>query len=235
MNLPTILSPLATYVATSLQLTHFSLIALTFFGCVSAAHATPDIEKLESSIVLKGSGATDIDHSMKPSRLLDVAYSTWAWTHLKTHEEVMAELAKYEAAYTAFQKASDTEYDTRWDIEIKHTPTFGWAEKQWALRARVDRELFLQSPDQDAIARYHDLALLKYRWGWRLTATAPWHAEDWAAFETFYCKFHSEYFNPVMGESCTLPNWRRPDAPETHRYAYERRKRKGLLEFLKTE
>ncbi|MGH0004352.1 hypothetical protein ACQU0X_30150 [Pseudovibrio ascidiaceicola] len=235
MNSPTILSPLVTYALTSSQLTQSLLIALTFFGFTSAAHAAPDIEKFESSIVLEGHGATNRRNDMKPSRLLDVAYSTWAWTHLKNHEDVMVELAKYEAAYTAFQKASDTEYTTRWDVEIKGTALFSRAGNEWALRARVDRDVFLQSPDQDAIARYHDLALLKYRWGWRLTATAPWHGEDWAAFETFYCEAHAEYFNPVMGESCALPNWRRPDAPETHRYAYERRKRKGLLEFLKSE
>ncbi|WP_143521616.1 hypothetical protein [Pseudovibrio sp. Tun.PSC04-5.I4] len=227
----TYLSPFLTYSSINRQLIQASLIALSFLGFSSLAHAEPDIDNLKGSIVLEGDGSTNIMDGMNAARILDLAYAKWAWTTLKSHEEVTAELVKYEGTYKAFEQAAEAEFKPRWKVARKGISIFKETKAERKFRAQVDREVFLQSTDQAAIARYHDLTLLEYKWNGKFGNTAPWHPEDWEAFETYYCDKHTRVLGFAM-DGCAIPNWRRPDTREFYKSMYEERKREGLLEFL---
>ncbi|WP_093177668.1 hypothetical protein [Pseudovibrio sp. Tun.PSC04-5.I4] len=225
-------SPLSTYFSINGQLIQALLIALSFLGFTSLARAEPDIDNLKGSIALKGTGSTNIIViDISAATILDLAYAKWAWTTLKSHEEVTAELAKYEGAYKVFEQAAQAEFTPRWKVKIKATPILQWEKTKRKFRAQVDREVFLQSTDQVAIARYRDLTLLEYKWYGNFGNTAPWHPEDWQAFESFYCDKHTRFLGFAM-DGCAIPNWRRPDTDELYKSMYEERKREGRLEFL---
>ncbi|WP_063307456.1 hypothetical protein [Pseudovibrio sp. Ad46] len=208
-------------------------MALSVLGVVSAAQAEPDINHLKGSIVLKGEGSTNIMDGMNASRILDPDYSKWAWNNLTNYAQVAEELAKYEGAYKAFEQASEVEFAPRWEKLKKNYQFHKRTKPRREFRAQVDREVFVQSTYQDAIARYRDLALLEYKWNGNFANTSPWHAEDWTAFESFYCDRHTRFLGVIM-EGCSIPNWRRPDTDEFYKRMYEQRKSEGRLEFLQS-
>ncbi|WP_068004465.1 hypothetical protein [Pseudovibrio axinellae] len=208
-------------------------MTLSLVGFISAAQAAPDTDHLKGSIVLKGEGSTNIFDGVKDTRFLDLAYAQWAWSNLKSPTDVAAELAKYKGAYKTFEQAAKAEFKPRWKVKYMSIPDNQWTKAGRELRAQVDREVFVQSPDQDAIARYRDLILLEMAWDGYVSRRAPWHAEDWEAFESFYCDRHTRVLGFVM-DGCAIPNWHRPDPGAWKKVGYERLKREGRLEFLQS-
>ncbi|MGH0004741.1 hypothetical protein ACQU0X_32140 [Pseudovibrio ascidiaceicola] len=200
---------------------------------MSAAQAAPDINHLKGSIVLKGKGTTNIFDGIVDTRFLDLAYAKWAWNNLNSPTDIAAELAKHEGAYKAFEQASKAKFTPLWRSKSKGIPSIKRAKVSRELRAQVDRELFLQSSDQDAIARYRDLTLLEMAWDGYVSGKAPWHPEDWEAFESFYCDKHTRVLGFVM-DGCAISNWHRPDPGAWKKVGYERLKREGRLEFLQS-
>jgi len=215
------------------QLTQPLLIALTFFAGTAQAQAEISLDGFEGTILLEGNGATNRTWSTNASDFLDPAYAKWAWNNLKSFDELSDELGMHEEAYIAWEKASNDRFNERVDAALKKVPPFKYTKAQVELRTQVDREAFSASSDQEAIAKYRDLTLLRTAWNKSFEQDAPFDAENWRAFEMFYCEQNTKRYNFRM-EDCRIPNWRRPDVPEAYKAMYERRKNEGSLKYLQT-
>ncbi|WNZ53983.1 hypothetical protein QT397_02255 (plasmid) [Microbulbifer sp. MKSA007] len=217
------------------QLTQPLLIALTFLVGTAQAQAEIKLGELKSSIALEGSAVPPTRHNWgtDASDFVDPTYAKWAWNNLNNFEALSEELAKYESAYMAWEKSAETEYKRGVKAVVKDVPFLKRGKIEKAFRVESDKKIFLASEQQEAIAKYRDLELMRLSWNYSFVKSAPFAAEDWRAYEVFYCERNTKRFNFRM-EDCRIPNWRSPDVPEAYKATYERRKAEGTLKYLQT-
>ncbi|WP_063289741.1 MULTISPECIES: hypothetical protein [unclassified Pseudovibrio] len=235
MKLFTKTPPFLTYSSMTWQLTQPLLIALTFLIGTVQAQAEINLDELKSSIALDGAAVPPTRHNWgtDASDFLDPTYAKWAWNNLKSFEDLSNELAKYEAAYKAWEKSAEAEYKQGVKSVVKDVPFLKRGKVEKAFRVETDKKVFQTSEHQDAVAKYRDLELMHLEWSYSLEKSAPFDAENWRAYEVFYCDRHTKRFNFRM-EDCRIPNWRSPDVPEAYKAMYERRKNEGSLKYLQT-
>ncbi len=217
------------------QLIQPLLIALTFLVGTAQGHAEISLAELKSSIALNGTAVppTRDIWGTDAADFVDPAYAKWAWNNLRSFEELSNELGKYETAYTAWEKTAEAEYKKEIKTILKDVPFLKRGKIKKAHRIETDKKAFLNSTNQDAIAKYRDLELMRLEWNVSFEKGAPFDAGNWVAYEVFYCERHTKRFNFRM-EDCRIPNWRRPDVPEAYKVTYERRKAEGTLKYLQT-
>ncbi|QUS59115.1 hypothetical protein [Pseudovibrio brasiliensis] len=227
--------PFLTYASMTWQLTQPLLIALTFLAGMSQAQAEISLDELKSSIALDGSAVPPTRHiwGTDSSDFVDPAYAKWAWNNLKNFEDLSNELAKHEDAYKAWEKTSETAYKQGVKAAVKNVPFLKRGKVEEAFRVESDKKVFLASDQQEAIAKYRDLELMRLSWNTSFEQDVPFDAEHWRAFETFHCERNTKRYNFRM-EDCRIPNWRRPDLDPFFKTTYERRKAEGTLKYLQT-
>ncbi|WP_063290524.1 MULTISPECIES: hypothetical protein [unclassified Pseudovibrio] len=225
--------PFLTYASMTRQLTQSLLIALAFLAGSAQAQAEISLIDFEGTILLEGNGTTNRSWSTDASDFLDPAYAKWAWNNLKSFEELSDELGKHEEAYIAWEKASNNLFEKNVRATLKKAPFLKRTQAKVGLRTQVDREAFSASSHQEAVAKFRDLTLLRTAWNIAFEKSTPFDAENWRAYEVFYCDRHTKEFNFRM-KDCRIPNWRRPDVPQAYKAMYERRKKEGTLKYLQT-